>query len=131
MFRGGLGRRLRRQRQLGESGGGVGAIVDSAPIVLFAIARDGALTFSAGVGPDPLGKKPGEAIGWSAADLFVDHPVVVDGIGNALSGIGGRADLIQRERSFAFNLAPFRDAAATAPPASVAPIDGADGRPTE
>src|SRR5207302_6584203 len=103
MFRDELEQRLQVQRQLRESDARVRAIVDSAPIVLFAIDRDGAITFSAGVGPDPLGKKPGEAIGWSAADLFVDHPVVVDGIRNALSGIGGRADLIQGERSFAFN----------------------------
>jgi len=131
MFRIELEQRLEVQGHLRESEARVRAIVDSAPIVLFAIDRDGAITFSAGVGPDPLGKKPGEAIGWSAADLFVDHPVVVDGIRNALSGIGGRADLIQGERSFAFNLAPFRDAAGNTAGAIVVAIDVTERRRTE
>src|SRR4029077_10222612 len=69
MFRDELEQRLQGQRQLRESEARVRAIIDSAPIVLFAIDRAGAITFSAGVGPDPLGKKPGEALGWSAADL--------------------------------------------------------------
>jgi PAS domain-containing protein len=80
MFRDELEQRLQVQRQLRESDARVRAIVDSAPIVLFAIDRDGVITFSAGVGPDPLGKQPGEALGWSASDLFAEHPVVVEGI---------------------------------------------------
>jgi PAS domain-containing protein/two-component sensor histidine kinase len=111
MFRDELDQRLEVQRQLRESEARVRAIIDSAPIVLFAIDRDGAITFSAGVGPDPLGKKPGEALGWSATDLFVEHPNVVEGIRQALSGIDGRAELTQGERTFSFSLAPFRDAA--------------------
>src|SRR5438128_4638154 len=131
IFRDELEQRLQVQGHLRESEARLRAIIDSAPIVLFAIDRDGAITFSSGVGPDPLGKKPGEAIGWSAADLFVDHPVVVDGIRNALSGIGGRADLIQGERSFAFNLAPFRDAAGNTAGAIVVAIDVTERGRTE
>src|SRR5205807_6192385 len=111
MFRDELEQRLQVQRQLRESDARVRAIVDSAPIVLFAIDRDGVITFSAGIGPDPLGKQPGEALGWPASDLFVEHPVVVEGIRQALSGIDGRAELTQGDRTFSFSLAPFRDAA--------------------
>ena len=131
MFRSELEQRLEVQGHLRESEARVRAIVDSAPIMLFAIDRDGAITFSAGVGPDPLGKKPGEAIGWSATDLFNDHPDVVDGIRNALSGIGGRADLFQGERSFSFNLAPFRDSAGSTAGAIVVAIDVTERRRTE
>jgi len=131
MFRDELEQRLHVQRQLRESEARVGAIIESAPIVLFAIDRDGAITFSAGVGPDPLGKKPGEALGWSAADLFAEHPKVVEGIRQALSGIEGRAELTQGERTFSFSLAPFRDAAGNTAGAIVVAIDVTDGRRTE
>jgi PAS domain S-box-containing protein len=131
MFRDELEQRLQVQRQLRESEARLRAIIDSAPIVLFAIDRDGAITFSAGVGPDPLGKKPGEALGWSAADLFVEHPNVVEGIRQALSGIDGQAELSQGERTFSFKLAPFRDAAGNTAGAIVVAIDVTEGRRTE
>ena len=131
MFRDELEQRLQVQRQLLESEARLRAIIDSAPIVLFAIDREGVITFSAGVGPDPLGKKPGEALGWSAADLFVEHPHVVEGIRQALSGIDGRAELTQGERTFSFNLAPFRDAAGNTAGAIVVAIDVTEGRRTE
>ena len=131
MFRDELEQRLQVQRQLRESEARLRAIIDSAPIVLFAIDREGVITFSAGVGPDPLGKKPGEALGWSAADLFVEHPHVVEGIRQALSGIDGRAELTQGERTFSFNLAPFRDAAGNTAGAIVVAIDVTEGRRTE
>jgi PAS domain S-box-containing protein len=131
MFRSELEQRLEVQGHLRESEARVRAIIESAPIVLFAIDRGGAITFSAGVGPDPLGKKPGEAVGWPATDLFHDHPAVVDGIRNALSGIEGRAELIQDERSFSFNLAPFRDAAGNTAGAIVVAIDVTERRRTE
>ena len=131
MFRDELEQRLQVQRQLRESEARVLAIVDSAPIVLFAIDRDGVITFSAGVGPHPLGKKPGEAVGWPAADLFVEHPVVVEAIRQARSGIDGRAELTQGERTFSFNLAPFRDAGGNTAGAIVVAIDVTEGRRAE
>jgi PAS domain S-box-containing protein len=131
MFRDELEQRLGVQRQLRESEARVRAIIDSAPVVLFAIDREGAITFSAGIGPDPLGKKPGEALGWSASDLFVEHPNVVEGIRQALSGIDGRAELTQGERTFSFSLAPFRDAAGNTAGAIVVAIDVTEGRRTE
>jgi len=131
MFRDELEQRLQVQRQLRESEARVRAIIDSAPIVLFAIDRDGVITFSAGVGPHPLGKKPGEALGWSASDLFVEHPVVVEGIRQALSGIDGRAELTQGARTFSFSLAPFRDAAGNTAGAIVVAIDVTEGRRAE
>jgi PAS domain S-box-containing protein len=109
MFRMELEQRLDTQRHLRESDARLLAIIDNAPIVLFAIDRDAVITFCAGVGPDPLGKKPGEARGWPAAELFVDYPDVVEGIRRALSGIEARAELTQNGRSFSFSLAPFRD----------------------
>jgi len=131
MFRNELEQRLQVQGHLRESEARVRAIINSAPIVLFATDRDGVITFSAGVGPDPLGKKPGEALGWSASDLFVEHQGVVDAIRAALSGIDGRAELIQDDRSFSFSLAPFRDSAGNTAGAIVIAIDVTESRRTE
>jgi PAS domain S-box-containing protein len=131
MFRDELEQRLQVQSHLRESEARLRAIIDSAPIALFAIDRDGAITFSAGVGPDPLGKKPGEALGWPASDLFRDHPGVVEGIRDALSGIDGHAELIQDERSFSFSLAPFRDTAGNTAGAIVVAVDVTERRLTE
>ena len=131
MFRHELEQRLQVQGHLRESEARLRAIIDSAPIVLFAIDREGAITFSAGVGPDPLGKKPGEALGWPASDLFRDHPGVVEGIRGALSGIDGQAELIQAERSFSFSLAPFRDTAGNTVGAIVVAVDVTERRRTE
>jgi PAS domain S-box-containing protein len=131
MFRSELEQRLEAQRQLRESEARLRAIIDSAPIVLFAIDREGMISFSAGVGPDPLGKKPGEAVGWPAADLFVDHAGVVEGIRGALSGTEGRAELTQDERSFWFSLAPFRDAAGHTAGAIVVAADVTEQRRAE
>jgi PAS domain S-box-containing protein len=131
MFRHELEQRLQVQGHLRESEARLRAIIDSAPIVLFAIDREGAITFSAGVGPDPLGKKPGEAVGWPASDLFRDHPGVVEGIRGALSGINGQAELIQAERSFSFSLAPFRDTAGNTVGAIVVAVDVTERRRIE
>jgi len=131
MFRNELEQRLQVQGHLRESEARVRAIIDSAPIVLFATDRDGVITFSAGVGPDPLGKKPGEALGWSASDLFVEHQRVVDGVRAALSGIDARVELIQGDRSFSFSLAPFRDTAGNTAGAIVIAIDVTESRRTE
>jgi signal transduction histidine kinase len=131
MFRDELEQRLQVQKRLRESEARVLAIVDSAPIVLFAIDRDGVISFSAGVGPDPLGKKPGEAVGWPAADLFKDHADVVEGIRGALSGIDGRAELTQNERSFSFSLAPFKDTAGNTAGAIVVAVDVTESRRAE
>jgi PAS domain S-box-containing protein len=131
MFRSELEQRLEVQGHLRESEARLRALIDSAPIVLFATDRGGVINFSAGVGPDPLGKRPGEAVGWSAADLFNDHPEVVDGVRNALSGKDGQAELLQGGRSFSFNLAPFRDAAGNTAGAIVVAIDVTERRRTE
>lgn len=112
MFRDELDQRLQVQKLLRESDARLRAIVDSAPIALFATDRQGAITFCAGVGPDPLGKKPGEAVGWSAFELFADHAKVVECLRGALSGTTSQIDLALDERIFSLRLAPFRDASA-------------------
>jgi PAS domain S-box-containing protein len=110
LFREEVRERIEAQKKLRESDARLGAIIASAPVVLFAIERDGVISFSAGTGPDPLGKASGEAVGWPAAELFGNHPGVVTAIRQALSGSSGEMEMTENDRSFSISLAPFRDA---------------------
>jgi signal transduction histidine kinase len=131
MFRDELEQRLRVQRKLRESEARLVAIVESAPIVLAATDREGVVVFSAGVGPNPLGKKTGEAVGWPAAELFADHAGVVEGIRGALSGVAGQAAMTQDDQSFSLSLAPYRDAAGQTAGAIIVAVDVSDQRQAE
>ena len=131
MFRDQLEQRLEVQRKLRESEARLGAIVESAPIVLAATDREGVVVFSAGVGPNPLGKKTGEAVGWPAAELFADHSEVVDGIRAALSGLDRRILMTQGDQTFAVSLAPYRDAAGQTAGAIIVAVDVSDQRRAE
>ena len=108
-----LDQRLVVQKQLRESDARLHAIVESAPLALFATNLEGLITFSAGVGPDPLGKKPGEAAGWSAFELFAEQEKLLERLRGALSGSTSQIDLALGERVFRLRLAPFRDAGKT------------------
>jgi PAS domain S-box-containing protein len=61
-------------------------VISGAPIVLFALDRDGVFTLSEGKGLESLGLAPGEAVGRSAYDLYRDFPTIEAAIRRALSG---------------------------------------------
>jgi PAS domain S-box-containing protein len=131
MFQDELEQRLQVQRKLRESEARLVAIVESAPIVLAATDREGIIVFSAGVGPNPLGKKTGEAVGWPAAELFADHAGVVEGIRGALSGVERQVMMTQGDQSFSLSLAPYRDAAGQTAGAIIVAADISDRRRAE
>lgn len=131
MFREEVRQRLETQRKLRASDARLGAIIASAPIVLFAIERDGVISFSAGTGPNPLGKESGEAVGWPAAELFGRHPDVVEAIRRALSGTTEVVGLTENDRSFSISLAPFREASGETAGAIAVAIDITDRRQAE
>lgn len=131
LFRDEFEQRLEVQRKLRESEALLATIIDSAPIALFATDLKGVITVCAGVGPDPLGKKPGEAAGWPAGDLFAEHPKVVEGIREALSGAHREVDLRQGDQTFSLTLAPFKHASGNTVGAIVVAIDVTERRQAE
>ena len=131
MFRDELEQRLEVQRKLRESEARLLAIIESAPIVLAATDREGVVVFSAGVGPNPLGKKTGEAVGWPATELFAEHARVLEGIRTALSGVDAQATMTQGDQSFSLSLAPYRDAAGQTAGAIIVAVDVSDRRRAE
>ena len=61
-------------------------VISGAPIVLFAVDKDGVFTLSEGKGLESLGLSPGEAVGRSAFDLYREYPSIEASIRRALSG---------------------------------------------
>ncbi len=61
-------------------------VIDNAPIVLFAIDRDGTFTLSEGRGLERLALTPGAVVGQSVHEAYKDHPRVLESIDRALAG---------------------------------------------
>lgn len=62
------------------------ATISTAPVVLFALDRDGVFELSEGAGLAALGLKPGEVVGRSALAVYADFPAIVDLLYRALAG---------------------------------------------
>lgn len=62
------------------------ALVEQAPIVVFAIDRDGIFTLSEGHGLEALGLQPGQVVGQSAYEIYKDTPRIVDNVRRCLAG---------------------------------------------
>ncbi|MBC7805270.1 MAG: PAS domain S-box protein, partial [Akkermansiaceae bacterium] len=71
---------------LRESESRLRSVVSNAPIVVFAVNKDGVFTFSDGAALASLGLKPGQVVGTSVFDLYADHPDIVAYIRRALGG---------------------------------------------
>ena len=85
-------------------------VMDSTPIILWAIDRDGIFTLSEGRGLEELGLKPKQVIGMSALELYQDEPSVLGMIQDALAGKAGAFQKFRRAgRWWATNYAPLLD----------------------
>ena len=77
-----------RTEDLRESEERLRTVVTSAPVVLFAVDRNGVFTFSEGQGLEALGLQPGEVVGQSAFDVYRDVPQIQEDLRRALAGEG-------------------------------------------
>jgi diguanylate cyclase (GGDEF)-like protein/PAS domain S-box-containing protein len=83
-------------------------LVANAPVVLFALDRDGIFTHSEGKGLEALGLKPGEAVGRSVRDLYRDAPDLLEKVGRALAGEPFSGPIAVGDLVFETQFAPFR-----------------------
>src|SRR5262249_30984924 len=88
-------------------------IVANAPIVLFAVDRDGVFTLSEGRGLEGLGIRPGEHVGLSYFTLYGHLPDSVESLKRTLSGEA--ATTVNRYEGLVFEThwMPTRDADGT------------------
>lgn len=85
-------------------------VVSNAPIVLFALDRNGIFTLSEGKGLDALGLKPGEVVGQSVFELYRDAPEVLANIRQAMTGKSFRCTSEASGVTFDTWLCPLREA---------------------
>jgi diguanylate cyclase (GGDEF)-like protein/PAS domain S-box-containing protein len=62
------------------------AVVNAAPVVLFATDAEGVFTLSEGKGLESLGYRPGQVVGKSLFEVYRDMPAVIDAARRALAG---------------------------------------------
>ncbi len=76
----------RAEEELRQSEERLRNVVAGAPIVLFALNRDGLFTFSEGSGLGALGLEPGEVVGKSVFEIYHDVPQIGENVRRALAG---------------------------------------------
>ena len=62
------------------------SIVENAPLIIWAVDRDGIFTMSEGSALETIGLRAGAGVGKSAFELHVERPAVIDGVRSALNG---------------------------------------------
>jgi PAS domain S-box-containing protein len=78
--------RKQAEAALREAREHLNAVINSAPIVLFALDKDGVFTLSEGKALEALGRRPGQIVGQSIFDVHRDVPVILSNVRRALSG---------------------------------------------
>jgi signal transduction histidine kinase/CheY-like chemotaxis protein len=98
-----------------DAAGKLRTVIANAPVVLFALDRDGIITLSDGRGLAPMGFEPGEFVGRAAADLFGDLPVIeatgrlttgAEAVRRSLAGETIRGECTVADAAFEFRLLP-------------------------
>jgi PAS domain S-box-containing protein len=85
------------------------AVIENAPVILFALDKDEVVTFSAGAGLALTGLTPDSTIGFSVRDLFADDRAALDAFRRAFAGETVRVDIRYSSFCFETHLAPLKD----------------------
>jgi diguanylate cyclase (GGDEF)-like protein/PAS domain S-box-containing protein len=83
-------------------------LVNNAPVVLFALDRDGIITHSEGKGLEALGLKPRESVGSSVWQMFQDRTEIHDHLRRALGGETHTTTIKVGDLGFETLFAPYR-----------------------
>ena len=84
-------------------------VISNAPVVLFALDADGVFTLSEGRGLDALGLRPGEVVGKSVFDVYVEYPRVLECCRRALKGETLSCTMSVQGLTFETNFSPRLD----------------------
>lgn len=83
-------------------------VISNAPVILYALDRNGIFTLSEGKGLETLGLKAGEVVGQSAFDLYQDVPEALTSLRLALAGEYVRTTIEGRGLAFDAWYSPLR-----------------------
>ncbi len=101
----------------------VGAVANNAPIVLWAVDREGTYTLLEGKGLEAMGRKPGESVGQSVFEVFRDIPEIATNVRRALGGETFVTTEIVRGRVIESMYGPLKDEAGEIAGASGVAVD--------
>ncbi len=104
-----VGERKRSEEALRASEERLRTVATNAPVVLFALDREGRFTLSEGKGLEALGLQPGELVGLSAFDVYRETPSIGDNIRHALAGEAFTACVEVSGSAFETHYAPVWD----------------------
>ena len=74
------------EKALKESQEKLGSVINHAPVVIWAIDKNGKFTFSDGRGLQKLGLKPGEVVGKSVFEIYGDNKNIISNTKKSLKG---------------------------------------------
>ena len=83
-------------------------VVSGAPIVLFAVDKEGIITVSEGKGLEALGRSPGQAVGLSIFELYREVPAALAAIRRVLAGETVTEELQIGDHFFESSCGPVR-----------------------
>ena len=98
-----------RTTELRESEERLRTVVTSAPVILFAIDRNGVFTLSEGQGLEAMGLDPGQVVGQSAFQKYSDVPQIVEDRRRALAGERFTSIVDVAGLTFESHYSPVRD----------------------
>ncbi|HXG18176.1 MAG TPA: PAS domain S-box protein [Methylomirabilota bacterium] len=101
--------RKNMEAALRESEARIRTVLRNAPVILFAVDREGIFTLSEGKGLEAMGLQPGEVVGQSIFTVYRDTPAVGQNIHRALGGEELSVMVKWREVVFEIYYAPLRD----------------------
>lgn len=84
-------------------------VLNNAPLIVWALDRDGNYTLSEGKALESLGIKPGEILGKNYFEFFKDEPKALDPVRRAISGTPLTAELEILGRTYSTNYTPIFD----------------------
>jgi PAS domain S-box-containing protein len=97
-----------RSGELRETEFKLRTVLSEAPLVVWAVDKDGVFTLSEGKGLAALHLKPGEVVGKSVYDVYKDSPSVIDNHRRSLAGETVKASLLVADRSYETTYIPLR-----------------------
>jgi PAS domain S-box-containing protein len=100
---------LEAERALRESEERLRAVVNSAPLILFAFDAEGVFTLFEGQALEAVGQKQGEAVGHSIFQRYADRPDIVREARRALEGEAGRSHFVFPNVELDVRYTPVKD----------------------
>ncbi|MCK4494831.1 MAG: PAS domain S-box protein, partial [Candidatus Aminicenantes bacterium] len=101
--------RKRDEEALRESEERLHTVISNAPIIMWALDKEGIFTLSEGKGLKALGLKPGAVVGQSVFDVYRDEPKILENNRRALAGESFVSIVEVGELVYESHYSPVRD----------------------